>query len=331
MNKNRDNQLARYLAGEMSMKEEISFRKNLEGDPRQINELKAMEQTWKHLNKGSSRDQVDSKAAWNKLRSRLEKDGLLDTPASGSTPLRSFPLLRYAAVILFILGLGIPALYFGLIRNQGEEPAGYSHLAEKGVRTVDLPDGSRVFLNEGARISYPSDFADERDIELNGEAFFEVMSDPMSPFKVHSGKVVVTVLGTSFNVKPSGLQDEVEVFVQTGEVRMSVDDPVSHLTLKPGEVGKSNSDQLTRDMMNDPNYLSWKTKEFKFVETELTEVLRELEESYHVRIHTELVEVSEMKITTSYSEQSIDAILETIGTAFGLTISLRKDGYYLSN
>ena len=54
-------------------------------------------------------------------------------------------------------------------------------LAEKGVRTVDLPDGSRVFLNEGASISYPSAFSNERNIELNGEAFFEVMSDPMNP------------------------------------------------------------------------------------------------------------------------------------------------------
>jgi ferric-dicitrate binding protein FerR (iron transport regulator) len=330
MNKNRDSQLARYLAGEMSTSEEINFRKILERDPQQLDELHAMEQTWKHLFKGSGRGQVDSRIAWNRLHSKLEEDGLIESPPPGLRPVRSVPLLRIAAGILFILAVGIPSVYYGLIRNQGE-PGSYSHLAEKGVRTVDLPDGSRVFLNEGASISYPSAFSNERNIELNGEAFFEVMTDPMNPFTVRSGKVMVSVLGTSFNVKPSGLQEEVEVFVQTGEVRMSVDDPVSHLTLKPGEVGKMNRDELTREMLKDPNYLSWKTKEFKFVEAELTEVLRELEESYHVRIHTEMAEPGDMKITTSYSEQSIDAILETIGTAFGLNVSLKKDGYHLSN
>ncbi len=76
--------------------------------------------------------------------------------------------------------------------------------------------------------------------------------------------------------------------------------------------------------------MSWKTKDFKFVDAELLEVLQELEESYHVKIHPDQVELHDMKITTSYSEQSIDAILETIGAAFELTVSNREDGYYLT-
>ncbi len=330
MNKNRDIELARYLAGEMSMKEEITYRKALEGDPEQLRELHAMEQTWKHFDKRTKRDRVDSGAAWNKLQSRLVEDGLLEPSPSVLPGARHFPLLRIAAVILVILSIGIPSVYFGLIRNQGESED-YRQLAERGVRTVDLPDGSRVYLNEGTSITYSPEFKEGRTVQLSGEAFFEVMSDPMNPFTVRSGKVTVTVLGTSFNVKPAAMKDEIEVFVQSGEVRMSMDDPSTHLTLKPGEVGKSYTRELTRGILKDPNYLSWKTKEFKFVEADLSEVLRELEESYHVRIHSEMAELSDMKITTSYSEQSIDAILETIGTAFGLTVSLREDGYYLSN
>jgi ferric-dicitrate binding protein FerR (iron transport regulator) len=330
MNKNRDNELARYLAGEMSMNEEITFRKNLESDPRQLNDLHVMEQTWKHFDKAGRRDYSDSMAAWNILRNRLEKDGLIEPSPTRLTGNRFLPYLRIAAAILLIISVGIPAVYFGFIRNNGQNME-ISQLAEAGVRTVDLPDGSRVFLNEGASIQYPSNFIHERNIHLHGEAFFEVMSDPMNPFTVRSGKVMVTVLGTSFNVKSLARSEDVEVFVQSGEVRMSMEPLHSHITLKPGEVGKSSREELTRENLKDPNYLSWKTKEFKFVETDLTEVLRELEESYHVRIHSETAELSDMKITTSYSEQSIDAILETIGTAFGLTVSLREDGYYLSN
>ena len=63
----------------------------------------------------------------------------------------------------------------------------------------------------------------------------------------------------------------------------------------------------------------------------LVDVLLELEDSYHVNIHTDGIDMEEMKITTSYKEQSIDAILETIGAAFGMTVNSTADGYYLIN
>ncbi|NOR34512.1 MAG: hypothetical protein GQ579_07525, partial [Bacteroidales bacterium] len=55
-----------------------------------------------------------------------------------------------------------------------------------------------------------------------------------------------------------------------------------------------------------------------------------LEESYHVDIHTEDLDLSEMRITTSYSGQSIDAILETIGTAFEMSVSHKENSYFLT-
>jgi ferric-dicitrate binding protein FerR (iron transport regulator) len=157
------------------------------------------------------------------------------------------------------------------------------------------------------------------------------MSDPVNPFTVHSGEVVVSVLGTSFNIKQSNRTQDVEVYVKTGKVRMSLENSDQFITLEPEEMGAINDMELVRSDQEDPNYISWKTKDFKFVDAGLLEVLLELEESYHVRIHTDQVELNDMKITTSYSEQSIDAILETIGIAFGLKVSNREDGYYLTN
>ena len=58
---------------------------------------------------------------------------------------------------------------------------------------------------------------------------------------------------------------------------------------------------------------------------ELGKVLRELEESYHVEIRTEGVPLSELRITSTYKEQSIDAILETIGAAFGLSVQKKRN------
>ena len=330
MNKNKNINLARFLAGEMNVKEEIAFRREVESNPKQLSELKNMEKTWKYFDANPSGRNGDSGKAWNKLYKRLEEDGLLENPSVVTGTRRVLPALRVAASILVILALGIPAFYFGVIRNNNSEPLSNSY-AEKGFLTVDLPDGSRVYLNEGAEISYPPVFIREREVKLKGEAFFEVMSDPVNPFIVRSGNVVVSVLGTSFNVKQSKQSPNVEVYVKTGKVRMSVGNSGQFITLESGEVGETESQNLTRSIQKDPNYISWKTKNFKFVDAELMGVLQELEDSYHVTIHTQVTDLHNMKITTSYSEQSIDAILETIGTAFGLTVSNKEDGYYLTN
>lgn len=328
MSTNSNIDMARFFAGEMSAKEEITFRDQYEGNPKKLIELRTMEKTWKYFDETSSRGSADSGKAWGKLYQRLEEDGLLEQQTGRSRNL--LPFLRAAASVLLILAVGIPTLYYGFIKDRNGDHL-LRRFSENGVTTVNLPDGSRVSLNEGASITYPAEFAHERNLELEGEAFFEVMSDPVNPFTVRSGKVMVSVLGTSFNVKKSPTSREVEVYVQSGKVRMSMEQSGAFVTLKPGELGKTDRQKLVTTDQADPNYISWKTKDFKFVDAALADVLRELEESYHVAIHSDLADIKEMRITTSYSEQSIDAILETISTAFGLNISHSEKGYYLTN
>lgn len=323
-------QTARYLAGEMDMNEEIAFRNRLQSKRKQQSELELMEKSWKYINDHSSRGDHESGKAWDKLYNRLENDGLLDKQMAGTGKRNLLPALRIAATILLILAIGIPTLYLGIVRNNSGEIS-HQHYSEKGVNTVDLPDGSRVFLNEGAEISFPDGFEQEREVVLRGEAFFEVMSDPVNPFTVRSGKVVVSVLGTSFNVKEVNHADNVEVFVESGKVRVTVENSGEFITLEPGDIGHAGDAHLSTSEQSDPNYISWKTKDFKFVDEELIKVLRELEESYHVMIHAEEVGLAELRITSTYREQSIDAILETIGAAFGLTVSKKEDHYYLKN
>ena len=329
MSRSKDIQMARYLAGEMTTKEEISFLSGLEESQDQISELKNMEKSWKYFDKNPSQKDWDSGKAWSRLHQKLESEGLLDDQAVRSERSRFTPLLRIAASIALVLAIGIPALYFGVIQNETELSIRH-HLAEEGVATVDLPDGSRVYLNKGSEISYSVAFKNQRAVELSGEAFFEVMSDPQNPFTVSSGEMVVTVLGTSFNVKQLDNPSDLEVYVKTGKVRVALEESEQFIQLEPEEFGLVESRKLTSSIQEDPNYISWKTKDFKFVNSALIEVLQELEESYHVDIHTEDLDLSEMRITTSYSGQSIDAILETIGTAFEMSISHKENSYFLT-
>ena len=330
MSRSKDIQMARYLAGEMTTKEEISFLSGLEESQEQLSELKNMEKNWKYFDQNPSQKGWDSGKAWSRLHQKLESEGLLDDQAVRSERSRFTPLLRIAASIALVLAIGIPALYFGVIQNETELSIRH-HLAEEGVATVDLPDGSRVYLNKGSEISYSVAFKNQRAVELSGEAFFEVMSDPQNPFTVSSGEMVVTVLGTSFNVKQLDNPSDLEVYVKTGKVRVALEESEQFIQLEPEEFGLVESRKLTSSIQEDPNYISWKTKDFKFVNSALIEVLQELEESYHVDIHTEDLDLSEMRITTSYSGQSIDAILETIGTAFKMSVSHKENSYFLTN
>jgi len=303
MSRSKDIQMARYLAGEMTTKEEITFLSESEESQEQLSDLRNMEKNWKYFDKDPSRKDWDS--------------------------VRFTPLLKIAASIALVLAIGIPALYFGVIRDNTEGNIRH-HLAEEGVATVDLPDGSRVYLNKGAEVSYSLAFKNQRAVELKGEAFFEVMSDPQNPFTVRSAGMIVTVLGTSFNVKQLDKPSDIEVYVKTGKVRVALEKSDQYIQLQPEEFGFVENSKLTSSAQKDPNYISWKTKDFKFVNSALIDVLQELEESYHVDIQTEDLDLSEMRITTSYSGQSIDAILETIGTAFEMSVSHKENSYFLN-
>ena len=321
--------MARYLAGEMTSKEEIDYLGEIELSRENLSELRNMEKNWKYFDQNPSEKDWDSKNAWKQLHQKLETEGLLedleDRPVRG----RFTPLLRIAASIALVLAIGIPALYFGVVRDNREQSVRH-HLAEEGVSTVDLPDGSRIYLNKGAEINYSPAFKNQRAVELKGEAFFEVMADPRNPFTVQSGGMLVTVLGTSFNVKQLDNPSEVEVYVKTGKVRVSLEQSDQYIQLEPEEIGIVEDRKLTSSLQEDPNYISWKTKDFKFVNSALTEVLQELEESYHVDIQAEGLDLSELRITTSYSGQSIDAILETIGAAFEMNVSREENNYFLT-
>jgi len=139
-----------------------------------------------------------------------------------------------AAAVLLLVGIGF-VLKTVLEENMVPEPAVYSKsivysepIVYICVETTDstnvfyLPDSTKIWLNKNSRLLYPEKFVGEvRDVSLSGEAFFEVVGDTANPFIVYAGNTQIKVLGTSFNVKAYGDEDEVEVIVVVGKVEFS--------------------------------------------------------------------------------------------------------------
>ena len=93
------------------------------------------------------------------------------------------------------------------------------------LSTITLPDGSKVILNAGTTITYPNAFVSKnREVEINGEAFFEVAHDAEHPFIVKANQINVEVLGTQFNVKAYEEDDWIEVSLSEGKVEVQSKD-----------------------------------------------------------------------------------------------------------
>ena len=156
-----------------------------------------------------------------------------------------------------------------------------------GVKSdVVLPDGSRVRLNGGTRIVYPALFGDERRVEVDGEAYFEVEHDARKPFVVVTGQVVSTVLGTTFNVHAYSEDENYQITLATGSLLVDGGPESRSVRLRPGEQGffERTSGLLSLRRVNVEQVLSWQEDRLYFRAEPLASIARSLERQFNVDI-----------------------------------------------
>ena len=128
---------------------------------------------------------------------------------------------RMAAIVIFTLGLGL-VVYLTLFNKQSQ----WIEIAtsRKEIREIALPDGSKVWLNKGSTLRYGKELQSvaQREVWLEGEAYFEVVHKPQQPFVVHAAGAVTQVLGTSFNMRSYPDESTVAVDVLTGKVNFKL-------------------------------------------------------------------------------------------------------------
>ncbi len=193
---------------------------------------------------------------------------------------------------------------------------------------IQLPDGSKVWLNSGSFLSYPEKFDDtSRKITLSGEAFFEVEPDRSRPFQVHSEGVVTTALGTSFNVntKDAG---SIKVSLLTGKVQVGKEAALSDIVLNPGEeyhLDRKEGGQ-TIQRFDPGKTLAWKEGRLIFEQASLPEVVRALEEWYGVELTLVNPPGIQWKFSGTYQNQMLETVLNSMSFIenFDYTINGKK-------
>lgn len=155
-----------------------------------------------------------------------------------------------------------------------------------GMRSsVVLSDGTKVILNAGTTLSYPAAFVSgQREVKVNGEAFFEVSHDKEHPFIVSAENVKVKVLGTKFNVKAYDDDDNIEVTLAEGKVGVGLDTK-NLIQIMPGQQIKymKASHRFIKREVRLQSY-TWVCGKFYFTNYPLEKIAKQLERSFNVRI-----------------------------------------------
>ncbi|MBL7700172.1 MAG: FecR domain-containing protein [Chitinophagaceae bacterium] len=136
------------------------------------------------------------------------------------------PFARVAAVLLVAVGIAVFG-YFIVDKDSSEFNTVTNSYGK--VHLVQLPDSSKVWLNASTTLRYNKSFTKHRELQLDGEAFFEVTKDPEHEFVIKTGEVTTTVVGTSFNVTAYKDDEWKTVAVVTGKVK--VEDGYKQLAL----------------------------------------------------------------------------------------------------
>ena len=142
-------------------------------------------------------------------------------PAVAKPSVLRLPIFRIAATLLAFAGLSLIFYRLSTLRLAREQLV-YNTIrtSTNGLKQINLPDSSTVWLNAASIIQVPVEFKGHlREIKLvEGEAFFDVKRDPQHPFVVHTGKLNVQVWGTSFNIRSYQKLNNIQVSVATGKV-----------------------------------------------------------------------------------------------------------------
>lgn len=227
-----------------------------------------------------------------------------------------FTWVQRVAAILFI-----PLLITFAIQNFAPSRTEIAQMIEVKTNpgmttTVDLPDGSKVFLNSESSLTYPSFFSeDKRNVHLKGEAFFEVRKDPEHRFIVSTpNHTQIEVLGTTFNVEAFERDSFISTTLVEGKVRFAYQKNRQPATvdMKPGQklMYNTTSSQVRLIRTNGETETAWKDGKIIFQATPLPEALRMLEKRFNITFVLSNDRLRGEAFNGSFTNQRLERILE---------------------
>ena len=322
--------LGKYLSGNVTEEERLSVQAWINNSPENQAVFEEYQKVWMLSGMDDTQLTVDVDAGWNELEKRIRAVEIWQADVKEErkhkTRHLAYVMMRVAAVFILVFGF---FFLFNHLNKQKNTPSIVYTASGVSEQPFVLADGSEVYLNENARITYPEKFnANTREINFEGEAFFNVAHNPEKPFIIHCGEVEVEVLGTSFDLCTCPDDDQITLYLESGKVRFSsldIDKGTirEQVILTPGDkaVYDKKTGIICHSQFKGQNYLAWKTGVLTFEKTPLTEVFEALENTYDIRINTTGT-YNEYTLTARFDHESPESIFEVLHTIFGINYAL---------
>jgi transmembrane sensor len=243
-------------------------------------------------------------------------------------------VFRLAASILLILGIAFLSYKVGIERydnaNMVDQLAMREVSTQKGQRVnLRFSDGTTVLLNSASILRFPEKFSGGiREVHLDGEAYFNVVTQEDRQFIVRAGETKVEVLGTKFNVRAWQEDGIVEVVVAEGKVAYRVEGelPENSVILTRGYLSCLLEDGsiASPKPVSLNTYLAWLDGKLIFDKTPVRDVLKQLERNYDMEFIVDEPIMYDRRITATFADESIDEILRAL--SISLNVRFERDG-----
>ncbi len=196
-------------------------------------------------------------------------------------------------------------------------------------KTLELADGSSVILNSNSTLKIPSDFnVEKRNLQLTGEAFFDVAKNKEKPFIVSSKNISVKALGTSFKVRSYDFDTAMRVALLEGkvDVKSFANDHHFSQLLLPGEEAGINavSANIVKSRFNISAENNWKEDKLIFRDASLPEIAQQLEYWYGLKVNLEIANAKKVRFNGEFFNTDINKVLAAITYVNKLTYSLNN-------
>jgi len=328
--------IARYLFGELAESELHVFSEWLKADPENEKLFLETQKVWSLVEQDRVHSTMNTENEWIAMKEKMQASGnaemnkiekvvLLNQDKGKSVFQRLWKVA--AAVIVLLVSSFFMYYYFA-------KPATVVVIAQGTNIEQILPDGSVVSLHSGSQLSYPEKFnSSTRNVELKGEAYFNVAHDNSKPFIVASGEARIKVLGTQFNMNTLAASGNMEVVLTSGKVSVYYKaDPEATILLMPGEKAEihANQKQIHKSSNADPNYMAWKTRMLVFDNETLGQVAQTLQHVYQTKITFADSQLSACRVTASFNDQSLESVLQVLKQTLDLQVKTNDKTLELS-
>ena len=311
--------LSRYISGKFT-RDDRQYIEQIFRDESYHSELqKYLKEDWFSICKNDVLEEHDLKHVLHELYYNIKHQQQHRRRRVIKTLWRTYS--RIAAVLLFPLVLAYGIIFYQSEFARKQEMShniSYAQIhAPLGSRiSFTLPDGSTGWLNGGSSLEYPMIFGKSRDVVLSGEAYFNVVKDENKPFKVKIANMMISVLGTKFNVAAYNDDENVDVVLESGKVRLYDLELKKYIELKPDErvvYKKDKHKVLSKSKVNARKFSSWKEGKLVFRNDPIEEIAKRLSRWYNVDIEVRKKSTaSDLRLRATFEDEDIEEVMRLL-------------------